>query len=158
MLGASPRTQCYEETATWKGRILESTAKWMAGAQGRRECWWSQGWTEWDAEQAGGGERRGTEPISAVELVSTLLLLWAVFQHSIKNIKMDSTWRSQVVILNFMPLLICLNLSVYLSTFWMGMLTDKQHQISGWQMCIGSYQLPIENKWQCLSALGATSQ
>lgn len=31
VLGASPRTQCYEETATWKGRILESTAKSKGG-------------------------------------------------------------------------------------------------------------------------------
>lgn len=75
VLGANPRTQCCEETAKWEGRILESTAKWMAGVQRRRECWWSQGWTEWDAKQGGGGERRGTEPTSAVRLVSTSLLL-----------------------------------------------------------------------------------
>lgn len=64
VLGASPRTLCYKETATWKGRILESTAKWMAGAPGRREYWQFQGWTEWDAEQGGGGERKGTELLS----------------------------------------------------------------------------------------------
>lgn len=37
------------------------------------------------------------------------------------------------------------------------MLTDREHQMSGEQVCVGSYQLPIENNWQCISVLKATS-
>lgn len=38
-LGASPRTQCYEETTAWEGRILDSTAKsQMAEAQRGRNA------------------------------------------------------------------------------------------------------------------------
>lgn len=29
--------------------------------------------------------------------------------------------------------------------------------MSGQQVCVGSYQLPVENNWQCLAALKATS-
>lgn len=81
----------------------------------------------------------------------------------LKVLQMDSTPRPQVLNLNVMLLLMylelsaCLKLSVCLSVFWMGMLTDRQHQMSGKQMCVGSYQLLIGNNWQCLSVLKATS-
>jgi len=39
----------------------------------------------------------------------------------------------------------------------MGLLTDRQHQMSGKQMCVGSYQLIIGNNWQCLAVLKAIS-
>lgn len=76
---------------------------------------------------------------------------------------MDSTQRPQILILNLMPLLtylklsVCLKLSACLNPDWMGMLTDRQHRMSGKQMCVGSYQLLIGNNWQCLSVLKATS-
>lgn len=66
-LGASPRTQCCEETAAWEGRILDSTAKsQMAEAQRGRNA---------------GGPRGGLNGMQSKELVergdtlSPLLLL-----------------------------------------------------------------------------------